>query len=217
MTYMVTINRVIHRNCGQVFISLCAFAFAGAILAGCANSPPKNLDNVCSIFNEKGGWHQAAKAAQKKWGTPLHVSMAIIYQESKFLDDAKPPRKQLLGVIPWRRASTAYGYSQAKTGTWKDYIRDTGNRGADRDRFEDAVDFISWYVFKTHQQNNISKWDAHNQYLNYHEGWGGYRKGTHKGKSWLLSVADSVNSRAGRYATQYGKCKNSLKSGGWFS
>ena len=32
-----------------------------------------------------------------------------------------------LGFIPIGRASDAYGYAQAKTMTWDDYVRETGN------------------------------------------------------------------------------------------
>jgi hypothetical protein len=118
--------------------------------------------------------------------------MAIIHQESKFRRDARPPKKRVLGFIPWGRASSAYGYAQAKDDTWDWYISKTGNRGADRDDFEDAVDFVGWYCSMTHRTNGVSKWDAYNQYLAYHEGHGGYRRRTYNKKAWLLGVARKV-------------------------
>ena len=45
----------------------------------------------------------------------------------------------------------------------------------DRDDFDDALDFMGWFISKTYKVNGISKWDAYAQYLNYHEGWGGSR------------------------------------------
>ena len=42
--------------------------------------------------------------------------------------------------------SSAYGYAQALEGTWDDYRKDTGRRGADRDDFADSSDFIGWYM-----------------------------------------------------------------------
>ena len=90
-----------------------------------------------------------------------------------------------LWIIPTGRASSAYGYSQAKTMTWSDYIRESKNSGADRDDFDDAIDFMGWFAYKTHKINGVSKWDAYGQYLNYHEGWGGYKRGTYKKKKWL--------------------------------
>ena len=185
------------------------------MLLGCAGHPPINSDNLCYIFQEKRAWYKAALKAEKKWGAPLQVPMAMMYQESSFKSDAKPPRDYLFGVVPWGRKSSAYGFSQAKTATWKDYVKETGNSWADRDDFADAIDFMGWFMNKTHKINKVSKWDAGSQYLNYHEGWGGYRRGTYKNKAWLVSVAAKVKQRASRYGAQYRKCKKELEAG-WF-
>lgn len=186
-----------------------------AVLSGCATAPPKQPDNICKIFEEKEDWYYDARDAQDKWGSPKHVLMAMMYQESSFKHDAAPPMEYFLGFIPIGRASSAYGYSQAKTPTWKDYIRETGNSGADRDDFEDAIDFMAWFVNKTHKVNGISKWDAYAQYLNYHEGWGGYKRGTYRKKKWLMAVANKVKHRAGRYGAQLKKCEAELDKS-WF-
>ena len=84
-------------------------------LLGCATSPPKNLDNICDIFYEKRDWYEAAVETRERWGTPVHIPMAIMYQESRFKYDAQPPMEYFLWIIPVGRASDAYGYSQAKT------------------------------------------------------------------------------------------------------
>ncbi len=186
-----------------------------AVLSGCATAPPKQPDNICKIFEEKEDWYYDARDAQDKWGSPKHVLMAMMYQESSFKHDAAPPMEYFLGFIPIGRASSAYGYSQAKTPTWQDYIRETGNSGADRDDFEDAIDFMAWFVHKTHKVNRISKWDAYAQYLNYHEGWGGYKRGTYRKKKWLMAVANKVKHRAGRYGAQLKKCEAELDKS-WF-
>ncbi|WP_404395178.1 transglycosylase SLT domain-containing protein [Pseudoalteromonas phenolica] len=186
-----------------------------AVLSGCATAPPKQPDNICKIFEEKEDWYYDARDAQDKWGSPKHVLMAMMYQESSFKHDAAPPMEYFLGFIPIGRASSAYGYSQAKTPTWQDYIRETGNSGADRDDFEDAIDFMAWFVNKTHKVNGISKWDAYAQYLNYHEGWGGYKRGTYRKKKWLMAVANKVKHRAGRYGAQLKKCEADLDKS-WF-
>jgi len=186
-----------------------------AFLSGCATAPPKQPDNICKIFKEKEDWYYDARDAQDKWGSPKHVLMAMMYQESSFRHDAAPPMEYFLGFIPIGRASSAYGYSQAKTPTWQDYIRESGNSGADRDEFEDAIDFMAWFVNKTHKVNGISKWNAYAQYLNYHEGWGGYKRGTYRKKKWLMSVANKVKHRAGRYGAQLKKCEAELNKN-WF-
>lgn len=185
------------------------------LLSSCSSVPPKNPENICDIFNENPDWYFAAKDAKKKWGVPIHVPMSMMYQESTFRADATPPMEYFLGFIPIGRASSAYGYSQAKTGTWKDYMRETGNTGADRDDFEDAIDFMGWYIYKTQKVNKVSKWDARNQYLNYHEGWGGFKRNTYLKKKWLIAVSNKVDLRAKRYSKQLKKCESSIKQSWW--
>jgi hypothetical protein len=187
----------------------------GAAILSCATKPPENISNSCDIFNEKGGWYSDAQDSYEKWGVPVHVQLAIIYQESRFVHDAKPPRKKLLWVIPWTRMSSAYGYGQIKDSTWDWYIKSTGNRWADRDEFDDVVDFIGWYGSISHRKLGISKWDAYNQYLAYHEGHGGFKRKTYKKKAWLMKVARKVDNRAKSYHTQLSKCEDSLDKGWW--
>ena len=182
------------------------------LLNGCATPPPKNINNVCEIFKEREDWWDAAVDMEDKWGTPVHVVMAMMYQESSFRADAAPPMEYFLGFIPIGRASSAYGYSQAKTVTWDDYQRETGNSWGDRDEFEDAIDFMGWFTAKTQKINKVSKWDAKNQYLNYHEGWGGYRKKTYRKKAWLVKVASKVDRRAKTYGQQLKGCEDYLNS-----
>ena len=198
----------------KVIVTGCLL-LAGAAVLSCANSPPENIRNSCDIFNEKDGWYSDAHDSYEKWGVPVHVQLAIIYQESRFVHDAKPPRKKLLWVIPWTRMSSAYGYGQIKDSTWDWYLKSTGNRWADRDEFEDVVDFIGWYGSVSHRKLGISKWDAYNQYLAYHEGYGGFKRKTYKKKAWLMKVARKVDNRAKSYHTQLSKCEDSLDKGWW--
>lgn len=186
------------------------------LCVACSTTPPKNKNDLCKIFEEKDDWYDAAVDMRDKWGVPIHVPMAMMYQESSFRDDARPPRDYIFfGLIPWGRVSSAYGYSQAKTPTWADYVRETGNSGADRDDFEDALDFMGWFISKTYKINGISKWDAYAQYLNYHEGWGGYKRKTYLKKPWLIEVSKKVKARSLRYAKQLKSCEDELSSG-WF-
>ncbi|WP_092591716.1 transglycosylase SLT domain-containing protein [Pseudidiomarina indica] len=182
-------------------------------IAGCATAPPKEPENLCRIFEEKRDWYKAAAKMEKKWGVPIQVPMAIMYQESSFKHNAKPPRDYILWVIPWGRVSSAYGYSQAKTGTWDDYVKETGNSWSSRDNFNDAMDFMGWYISKSHRINGVSKWDAYAQYLNYHEGWGGYKRQTYRQKQWLMRTAERVQERAGRYGAQLRQCEEDLQRG----
>ncbi|ANG64238.1 hypothetical protein A8C75_18330 [Marinobacterium aestuarii] len=196
-------------------LTLCSL-IAASLLAGCSSSPPRKPDNLCAIFEEKTDWYAAALDMNKRWGTPVHVPMAIMYQESGFRHDARPPMRWFLGLVPYGRASSAYGYSQAKTSTWSDYQRESNNGWSSRDDFADAIDFVGWYTHKTQSQTGVSKWDARNQYLAYHEGWGGYRSGSYNRKAWLIGVANKVDQRSKRYASQYNQCKDNLSTSGWF-
>ncbi len=174
------------------------------------------MRNSCSIFKEKGGWYEDASESYKRWGVPIHVQLAIVYQESRFVHDAQTEMEYLLWIIPTGRKSSAYGYAQAQDATWEDYIKASGNSGADRDDFADAVDFIGWYGRESYKRLKVSKWDAYNQYLAYHEGQGGFKRKTYNKKPWLIKVAKKVKKNAGKYAAQLKKCEADLKSSGWF-
>lgn len=193
----------VHR-CTIVIISMLL------LVAGCSTIPPNNPENLCAIFSEKSGWHSAAVKTEKKWGVPPQVAMAMMYQESSFRHDAIPPRRYILGFIPWGRVSSAYGYAQAKTDTWSDYQSEAGSWFSSRDNFSDAIDFMGWYMNKSQRLNGTSKWDAYGQYLNYHEGWTGYRNRSYDRKDWLKRVANQVQARAERFGAQYRTCKDRL-------
>ena len=122
-------------------------ALTSLFLLGCSTTPPQNTSNICDIFFENRDWYEAAEDMNRKWGVPLHVPMAIMYQESSFKAEARPPKDFVFfGLIPWGRVSSAYGYSQAKTPTWEDYERETNNSWADRNDFDDAIDFRNRYL-----------------------------------------------------------------------
>lgn len=185
-------------------------------LAACTATPPKNSDNICATFRENEEWYANAQQSFEKWGVPIPVQMAIMHQESHFVADAQPPRTWLLGIIPWSRPSSAYGYAQALDETWDDYLDKAGSFGADRDEFSDAADFIGWYGNISHSRLGISKGDAKNLYLAYHEGHGGYQRKSYLQKAWLKRVADKVAYRARLFQRQLGECQSDLENKGWF-
>ncbi len=180
---------------------------------GCATTPkpPQQPDNTCEIFRENKKWYRSARKSYKTWGIPIPIMMAIIHQESKFRADARPPRGTCLWIFPGARPSSAYGYAQAANETWEQYRKSTGNTGADRDDFDDAVDFVGWYSNLSRIKCRISKNDAYHLYLAYHEGHGGFNRKTYKKKAWLLRVARKVDSRAQRYKGQLASCEGELR------
>lgn len=180
------------------------------VLASCGGSykkPPRNMDNACSILQQRPEYAKAFKAAERRWGVPANVQMATIYQESKFISDARTPYRFALGVIPMGRQSSAYGYGQALDGTWDEYRQETGRRLAQRDKMKDAADFMGWYMNKSYQKNGIPLHDARNQYLAYHEGHTGYARGSYRSKSWLMRVSADVERRSQVYASQLASCR----------
>jgi len=183
------------------------------LISACGGTGLKNPENLCDIYQDKRGWYKASVNAEKKWGIPLQIPMAIIYQESSFKRRARPPRRWHLGFIPGKRASSAYGYAQVIDGTWSEYIRDTGEYWRKRNRFSDAVDFVNYYLTRATRSNGIKRTDAYNYYLNYHEGITGFRKKTWKGKGFLLRAAGKVRDRSERYRQQYQRCRDDLGKG----
>lgn len=179
------------------------------LVAACGSSnysAPRNLDNACSIVDQRPHYLSAMKRTERRWGVPVAVQMATIYQESKFIGNARTPVQYTLGVIPMGRQSSAYGYSQALDGTWDDYKKEHGGWGARRDNIDDATDFMGWYFKQTEDDLGISMADAKHQYLAYHEGRTGYRRGSHNAKGWLLRISDEVASRAVLYDLQLRSC-----------
>lgn len=178
-------------------------------LASCGGgnfSAPRNMDDACSIARERPNYYRAMKATERKWRVPVHVQMAIMYQESKFIGNARTPHQYALGIIPMGRQSSAYGYSQALDSTWDDYRKEERRSGARRDRINDATDFMGWYMDESSEKLGISKADARSQYLAYHEGRTGFARGSYRSKGWLVSVADKVESRAALYQGQLRAC-----------
>tara|TARA_B100000401_G_scaffold26625_1_gene15955 strand:+ start:406 stop:1005 length:600 start_codon:yes stop_codon:yes gene_type:complete len=177
------------------------------LLTGCS-SIPSNTSNSCLIFDERYLWYKHVKKVEQKWGTPIYIQLAFIKMESDFDWLAKPPRQKIFKVIPFKRPSSSFGYSQAIKGTWEQYKKETGNKLATRARFKDSVDFIGWYTNKTQSILKISKNDAFRQYLAYHEGWGNYKY--YKKNKKVISLAKKVEKQSYIYKKQLLNCSNSL-------
>ena len=128
--------------------------------------------------------------------------------ESDFDWLAKPPRQKLFKVIPYKRPSSSFGYSQAVKGTWEQYKKETGNKLATRTRFKDSVDFIGWYTNKTSSILKVSKNDAFKQYVAYHEGWGNYKY--YKKNKKIINLAKRVEKQSNTYKKQLVECKSKL-------
>ena len=184
-----------------------------ALVLGCAHlgKPPENIDNVCEVFRQNRDWYRSAYRSAGKWSVSIPVLMAIVHQESKFEAEAKPPRTTCFCFLPGPRPSSAYGYAQAVDETWEKYKRVTGNWGADRNEFADAVDFIGWYCNLSYSLCGIRRDDTYNLYLAYHEGHNGFNRRTYAGKKWLQRVAWKVQNRGNHYSSQLASCEKEFE------
>lgn len=198
------------KNIDKVSIQLLATLCLMVVLAGCTAAQPSNINNACTIFDENGGWfnnwYKASRKAEKRYGVPIPTLLATLHQESSFQARAKPPRGKLLGFIPWRRPSSAYGYPQALDSTWADYQKRSGNKRAKRNNFADSVDFVGWYYARAHQINGIALNDTYHLYLTYYFGYSGYKRGIWRQRVGMQRVARRVANRAARYRQQMLNC-----------
>jgi|TARA_Y100000389_G_scaffold138752_1_gene136497 hypothetical protein len=192
---------MIYNNCKKVLFFLFFFVTA-------CSSIPQNTSNSCKIFDERYLWYKHAKKVEQKWGTPIYIQLAIIKAESDFDWLAKPPRQKLFKIIPFKRPSSSFGYSQAIKGTWEQYKNETGNKFATRARFKDSVDFIGWYTNKTNSILKIPHQDAFKQYIAYHEGWGNYKN--YKKNKKVIALAKKVEKQSKIYKKQLSRCSNLL-------
>ena len=177
------------------------------LLTSCS-SITSNTSNSCSIFNERYLWYKHTKKVEKKWGTPIYIQLAIIKMKADFDWLAKPARQKIFKVIPYKRPSSSFGYSQAVKGTWEQYKKETGNKLATRARFKDSVDFIGWYTNKTEKILKISKKDVFRQYLAYHEGWGNFKN--YKKNAKVIKLAKKVEKQSKIYKKQLKDCSESI-------
>ncbi len=190
------------------FVPLVAGLVVLLFLGACSSGPgPREYDNACDIQHDNPSWVNDLASTERKWGVPPNVILATMHQESRFDADARTPRRYVMfGMVPWGRQSSAYGYAQVLDGTWDWYRSETGSWFARRDNFGHAVDFMGWYMDKTTQKAGVSKSDAYNQYLAYHQGHQGYLEGRYRNIEWLKDVARSVDARSRRYERQLLQC-----------
>lgn len=188
---------------------LLTIIFTGILIScGDPNGPaPKNQDDACAILKQRPGWYDAMVRTERRWGVPVSVQMAIIWKESSFRQRARPRKEAKGSSSPGELRSSAYGYPQALDGTWDWYVEDTGNRRARRDNYEDASDFIGWYANQSLRRSGVALNDPYNLYLTYHQGHGGYNRGSHHSQDWLLQVARQVRVREGIYRAQLPYCR----------
>lgn len=166
-----------------------------------------STENICEIFRDNPKWFNDAHHSFRRWGSPVAVQIAFVYQESRFVANASP--KSSITIFS-NKTSSALGYAQALDGTWRDYVNATGNFNADRTNMRDALDFIGWYNSNANRKLGLGFNQPRELYLAYHEGIKGYSLQTYDEKQWLKTVATQVHERAVKYDKQLRSCANDL-------
>ena len=174
------------------------------------SSVPKYSENACKIFDEKYLWYKHSKKSSEKWGVPIEIILAVIHKESGFVRFARPKRTKLFKIIPYRRPSSSFGFSQAVDKTWELYKTENEKPTALRISFKSSVDFVGWYFWKTNKINKISLNNVYSLYLNYYLGWGNYAKKTYKTDRKAIIFAKSVEKQSKIYKNQLRECQKSL-------
>ena len=186
------------------YIILCLTIFG----ISCSIIPTKKMSqhDACSIIEAKRSWKNALIRVSTKWNISPGMQLSFILTESNFRPRAKTPKKYFLGILPTGRLSSAFGYAQAIDSTWEEYQEKSGNRFSSRTDFADSVDFIGWYANETAKKLKISRSDVFNQYLAYHQGHKGFRRGSYKIKPNLLKVARRTQNNAQKFNLQLKNC-----------
>ena len=179
------------------------------LIVSCS-SIPKNSSNACKIFDERYLWYKHTKKSSEIYGAPVHTILAFVNKESGFNRWARPKRTKLFKIVPYKRPSSSFGYSQAVKKTWELYKKESGNSFSLRTRFKDSVMFIGWYMNKTNKINKIPLNDSYRQYLNYYLGWGNYAKKVYKTDKKAIIFAKSVEKQSKIYKSQLRECQKSL-------
>jgi hypothetical protein len=168
------------------------------------SSTTSHPNNACNILNENDDWLYATHKSYKKWGIPVSIQLAFIKHESSFRYNARPLKKK--GFFFDDYQSSAYGYSQALDGTWKEYKTKNNKPNADRTSFYDSSDFVGWYLNRVSKSSKIKKHDIYNLYLAYHEGVGGWKKRSYLKKRWLVKKAKVVKNSTITFSKQLRSC-----------
>ncbi|MGC4025434.1 MAG: hypothetical protein QM744_09940 [Mesorhizobium sp.] len=179
-----------------------------ALLSGCASQPTR-INDVCAVFEQRDGffnnWRSSAESSAARYGVPVHVLMATVRKNPDSSRMPARPARQCSVLSLLGRESSAYGYSQALDGTWATYKAETGNFGARRSNFDDAVDFIGWYHSRSATALGIDPRDTYRLYLAYYLGWSGYKRG-----NWepgIDKIARDTEAMALSYAGQLNNCR----------
>ena len=180
------------------------------LLTGCASEKVSKSDDVCMVYQKNYDWYRAAYHAQKKHHIDANIIMAVMAQESNYTYNARPGKNYVFNFIPWGYKTSAKGYAQIIDGAWDDYKKENNKWFSSRHSFDDASDYIGWYLNKAVKKLHIKRNDSYHLYLAYHQGLYGYKRHEEKHNQKLDLIAKKVQRNTYRYQKEFKQCQNSL-------
>ncbi|MEE2769616.1 MAG: transglycosylase SLT domain-containing protein [Pseudomonadota bacterium] len=179
-------------------------------LVGCAPQKVTKKEDVCEVYNKNFNWYRSAVRAQNKYHIDANIIMAVMAQESNFTYNARPQKNYVFNFVPWGYKTSARGYAQVIDGAWDDYKKQTNQWFPSRHSFNDACDYVGWYLNKASKRLHINRNDSYHLYLAYHQGLTGYKRHDEKHDQKLNLIAKKVQKNTQRYQSEFKQCKNSL-------
>ncbi len=168
------------------------------VLSGCialtvqAGQPAEQL---CQALKQHDAWLDAAVATERRWGLPLHVSLAE------------------LNLIIGTEASA---YIQPRDNDWEQYRLATEHWEAELNQIATALDFLGWHAQLAVQRNQLTLNDAGALYLAYQLGHGGYQRYLGAPDPRLTQDAQQVEQRAVQFQRALQSCSDIRQRAGRF-
>ena len=47
-------------------------------LSACLATQPRNITNVCDIFEDRRSWYRAARNSEQRWGVPIGIGKNLV-------------------------------------------------------------------------------------------------------------------------------------------
>ena len=184
-----------------VYCLLGFYAAAQAQSVVVTSPPPDTL--ACEIFRDRGDWYEAARRTETRWGMPAAHQLALFAEDWSLSKENLPSkwRRFLLSDRP--DPGLPAGYFET---TWRQYIADTGNKGASTDRFADVSDFMGWYFAGTATRTGLSPYDSRGQYIVWRYGPDAFLQGQWQSNIWQSQQANAFANRASVFSQDLIDC-----------
>lgn len=170
--------------------------FCIVILSGCFGSTVKQNLQICEELDDTDDWVEPAMLAQKKYGTPLALSLALLELPLSELDKK---------------------HVRPRAADWDEYRIRSERWDASPNSPEDAIDFIGWFTQQTVKRNKIGWQNVKEHYLALRLGHGGLQRFDQALYADLALQAKGVELRAKRWSGELNSCQEQWQGESWYS